>query len=120
MNMYMQMEYCDITMKTRTNTETCRCSYKGSKWSKHSQNISCGSFYNAYAEKCTTLMNETSAFQLFIFSHLEVLFIFSFHSERALHIKKKSSIRTSSLSDLCTHTSEKIVLSTSVLHFRGF
>ena len=48
-------------------------------------------------------MNETSAFQLFIFSHLEVLFIFSFHSERALHIKKKSSIRSSSLSDFIKH-----------------
>ena len=22
MNMYMQMEYCDVTMKTRTDTET--------------------------------------------------------------------------------------------------
>ena len=28
-------------------------------------------------------MNDTSAFQLFTFSHLEVLFIFSFHLERA-------------------------------------
>ena len=45
-------------------------------------------------------MNESSAFQLFIFSHLEVIFIFSFHSERALHIKKKSTMRTFNLSDL--------------------
>ena len=67
MNMYMKMEYCDVTMETRTNTEIYRCSYKGFKWSKHSQNVSCGSFYNAWAEKCTTLMNESSAFQLFIF-----------------------------------------------------
>ena len=103
MNLYMQMEYCDVTMKTRTNTETCRCSYKGFKWSKHSQNVSCGSFYNAYAEKGTTLMNETSAFQLFIFSHLEVFFIFSFHSERALHIEKKSSIRLACRTYVRTH-----------------
>ena len=47
MNMYMKMEYCDVTMKTRTNTETYRCSYKGFKWSKHSKNVSCRSFYNA-------------------------------------------------------------------------
>ena len=31
---------------------------------------------------------------------LEVIFIFNFHSERALHIKKKSSMRTSNLSVL--------------------
>ena len=30
-----------------TNTETYRCSYKDFKWSKHSKNLSCGSFYNA-------------------------------------------------------------------------
>ena len=36
----MKMEYGDITMNTRTNTETYRCSYKGFKWSKHSQNVS--------------------------------------------------------------------------------
>ena len=100
------MEYCDVTMKTRTNTETCRCSYNGFKWGKHSQNVSCGSFYNAYAEKCTTLMNETSALQLFIiiFSHLEVLFIFSFHSERALHIKKtKAYVRLACRTYVRTH-----------------
>ena len=35
------------------------------------KNVSCGSFYNtdSEAEKCTTLMNESSVFQLFIFSH---------------------------------------------------
>ena len=33
------------------------------------KNVSCGSFYNTEAEKCTTLMNESSVFQLFIFSH---------------------------------------------------
>ena len=42
--MYMKMEYCDVTMKTRTNTEIYRCSHKGFKWSKHSKNVSCGSF----------------------------------------------------------------------------
>ena len=36
-------------------------------------------------------VSESSAFQLFIFSHLEVLFILSFHSERTLHIKKNQA-----------------------------
>ena len=40
------------------------------------KNVSCGSFYSTQAEKCTTLMNERSAFPLFIFSHLEVILIF--------------------------------------------
>ena len=31
------------------------------------KNVSCGSFYNMKAEKCTTLIHECSAFQLFIF-----------------------------------------------------
>ena len=31
------------------------------------KNVSCGSFYNLKAEKCTTLIHESSAFQLFIF-----------------------------------------------------
>ena len=31
------------------------------------KNVSCGSFYNMKAEKCTTLIHESSAFQLFIF-----------------------------------------------------
>ena len=55
------------------------------------KNVSCGSFYNTEAEKCTTLMN---------FTFLEV--IFSLHAKRALHIKKKikpidECIRTSNL-----------------------
>ena len=44
------------------------------------KNVSFGSFYNTEAGKCTTLMN----FHIFR-SH----FIFSLHSERTLHIKKK-------------------------------
>ena len=31
------------------------------------KNVSCASFYNIKAEKCTTLIHESSAFQLFIF-----------------------------------------------------
>ena len=31
------------------------------------KNVSCGSIYNMKAEKCTTLIHESSAFQLFIF-----------------------------------------------------
>ena len=31
------------------------------------KNVSCGSFYNMKTEKCTTLIHESSAFQLFIF-----------------------------------------------------
>ena len=29
------------------------------------KNVSCGSFYNMKAEKCTTLIHESSAFQLY-------------------------------------------------------
>ena len=52
-------------MKTRTNQpmQKYRCSYKVSI----RKNVSCGSFYNMKAEKCTTLIHESSAFQLFIF-----------------------------------------------------
>ena len=32
------------------------------------KNVSCGSFYNMKAEKCTTLIHESSAFQLSSFS----------------------------------------------------
>ena len=62
-------------------------------------------------------MNESSAFQLFIFSHLTV--IFSFHSERTLHIKKKSSICTSYLSDLMyAHIIKHCLVNSSVAFSR--
>ena len=56
-------------MKTRTNQpmQKYRCSYKDFKWSKHSQKRKLWVFYNMKAEKCTTLIHESSAFQLFIF-----------------------------------------------------
>ena len=42
------------------------------------KNVSCGSFYNMRAEKCTTLIRESSAFQLFIFRSRRFHFQFSF------------------------------------------
>ena len=43
-----------------------RCSYKTFKWSKHSQkrkkNVSCGSFYNTEAEKCTTVKRSSCSY----------------------------------------------------------
>ena len=41
------------------------------------KNVSCGSFYNMKAEKCTTLILESSAFQLFIFHIWKSPFSFS-------------------------------------------
>ena len=76
-----QMEY-DVMMKTRTSL--CRnigVHTKPLNGVSIHKNVSCGSFYNTEAEKSTTLIRS---------SHLEVV-IFSFHSERALHIKKKSN-----------------------------
>ena len=70
-----EMEY-DVKMKTRTNL--CRnigVHTKPLNGVSIRKNVSCGSFYSTEAEK---------SFQL-----LEVvIFIFSFHSERALHVKK--------------------------------
>ena len=66
---YMRVEY-DVTMKTRTNQPMLnyRCSYKAFKRSKHSQKRKLRVFfYNMKEEKCTTLIHESSAFQLFIF-----------------------------------------------------
>ena len=40
------------------------------------KNVSCGSFYNMKAEKCTTLIHESSAFQLFIFHIFHFQFSF--------------------------------------------
>ena len=55
-------------MKNRTNQpmQKYRCSYKAFEWSKHSQKRLWVS-NNMKAEKCTTLIHESSAFQLFIF-----------------------------------------------------
>ena len=63
-----------------------RCSYKfkPSNGVSIRKNVSLGSFYNTEAGKCTTLTN---------FHILEVIFIFSLHSERALHIKKNQTNR---------------------------
>ena len=65
------MEYCDVTMKTRTNIYRKHVCVHTKPLNGVSirKNVSCGSFYNTEAEKCTTLMNESSVFQLFIFSH---------------------------------------------------
>ena len=58
-------------MKTRTNRPTvCRnigVHTKPLNGVSIHKNVSCGSFYNMKAEKCTTLIHESSAFQLVIF-----------------------------------------------------
>ena len=65
---YMRVKY-DVTMKIRTNQpmQKYRCSYKAFNGVSIRKNVSCGSFYNMKAEKCTTLIHESSAFQLFRF-----------------------------------------------------
>ena len=57
-------------MRTRTNQpmQKYRCSCtKPLNGVSIRENVSCGSFYNMKAEKCTTLIHESSALQLFIF-----------------------------------------------------
>ena len=79
------------------------------------KNVSCGSFYNTEAEKCTTLVN----FHIFI-SHFHFQFQFTFGTRTAHQEKIKpidECIRTSNLTDLMYASCN---LSTSVLHFRGF
>ena len=78
-----QMEY-DVTMKTRTSLyRNIGVHTKPLNGVCIRKNVSCGSFYNTEAEKSTILISS---------SHLEVvIFSFSFHSECALHIKKKSN-----------------------------
>ena len=75
-----QMEY-DVTMKTQTSLyRNIGVHTKPLNGVCIRKNVSCGSFYNTEAEKSTILIRS---------SHLS--FSFSFHSERALHIKKKSN-----------------------------
>ena len=78
----------DVAMKTQTNLCRNIGALNGVSIRK---NVSCGSVYNTEIEKCTTLieMYYSHSFQLFIF-HIwkSFIFIFSFHSERALHINK--------------------------------
>ena len=63
-----EMEYCDVKMKTRTNLyRNIGVHTKSLNGVSIRKNVSCGSFYKTWAEKCTTLMKESSAFQLFIF-----------------------------------------------------
>ena len=63
-----EMEYCDVTMKTRTNLyRNIGVHTKPLNGVSIRKNVSCVSFYITWAEKCTTLMKESSAFQLFIF-----------------------------------------------------
>ena len=65
---YMRVEY-DVTMKTRANQpmQNIGVHTKPLNGISIRKNVSCGSFYNMKAEKCTTLIHESSAFQLFIF-----------------------------------------------------
>ena len=65
---YMRVEY-DVTMRTRTNQpmQKYRCLYKAFNGVSIRKNVSCGSFYNMKAEKYTTLIHESFAFQLSIF-----------------------------------------------------
>ena len=57
-----EMEY-NVTMKTRTNL--CRnigVHTKPSNGVSIRKNVSCGSFYNTEAEKCTTLNRSSSSY----------------------------------------------------------
>ena len=84
------MEYCDVKMKTRTNlyrnigvhTKPLNgvSIRKKSKLWVFLQNMGREMHYSHEREFCVPVVH---------ISHLEV--IFSFHSERALHIKKKSN-----------------------------
>ena len=62
-----------------------RCSYKAFKWSKHSQKRKFRVFFTTQRQGNVLLSR--------IFTFLEVIFIFSLHSERALHIKKNQTNR---------------------------
>ena len=79
-----EMEY-DVMMKTRT--DLCRnidVPTKPLNGVSIRKNVSCRSCYNTEAEKSTpqSTLIRSSCLEV-------VIFIFSFHSERALHIKKK-------------------------------
>ena len=57
-----EMEYCDVTMKTRTKIyRNLGVHTKPLNGVSIHKNVSCGSFYNTWAEKCTTLIKESSA-----------------------------------------------------------
>ena len=79
-------------MKTRTNQpmQKYRCS-KPLNGVSIRKNVSCGSFYNMEAEKCSTLIHESSAFQLFIFQ--VAIFSVSFHSE-SMSVRVRLTCRT--------------------------
>ena len=81
-----EMEY-DVAMKTRTNLCRNIGALNGVSIRK---NASCGSVYNTETEKCTTLIRSSCSY----FTFGSLIFIFSFHSERAL-----KCMRTSKLSD---------------------
>ena len=74
-----EMEY-DVVMKTRTNLCRNIGALNGVSIRK---NVSCGSVYNTETEKCTTLIEMYYSHSFHIWKSF--IFIFSFHSERALH-----------------------------------
>ena len=91
------MEYCDVTIKTRTNLHVYRnisVHTKPLNGVSIRKNVSFGSFYNTEAGKCTTLMN----FHIFR-SHFHFTFgTRTAHQEKVKPIDER--IRTSKLSDL--------------------
>ena len=107
------MEYCDVTMKTRTNLyRNIGVHTKPLNGVSIRKNVSFGSFYNTKAGKCTTLVN----FHIFR-SHFHFHFTFGTHTAHQEKIKPiDECIRTSNLSDLMYAQ----IIKYSVLHFRGF
>ena len=93
-------------MKTRTKLyRNIGVHTKPLKWSKHSQQRKLWVFLQYTGRELHYSHEREFCVPVAHISHLEVIFLFCFHSERALHIKKKikpiyECIRTSNLPDL--------------------
>ena len=90
-------------MKTRTKLyRNIGVHTKPLKWSKHSQQRKLWVFLQYIGRELHYSHEREFCVPVVHISHLEVIFLFCFHSERALHIKKKikpiyECIRTSNL-----------------------
>ena len=79
-------------MKTRTKLyRNIGVHTKPLKWSKHSQQRKLWVFLQYIGRELHYSHEREFCVPVVHISHLEVIFLFCFHSERALHIKKKSN-----------------------------